>query len=104
MTDSPYAARPWLQHYDYWVPPHLTYPKRPLTEILAATTIDLPDRPATAFLGAQLTFQQIKDRADGFAAALARLGVAKGDRVGIMLPNCPQYIIAAFAALRLGAI
>ena len=101
---SPYAARPWLEHYDYWVRPHLTYPRRALTEILDTAAVDLPDRPATAFLGAELTFQQIKDRSDPFAAALAGLGIAKGDRVGIMLPNCPQYIVAAFAVLRLGAI
>ena len=101
---SPYASRPWLEHYDYWVRPHLTYPRRALTEILDTAAVDLPDRPATAFLGAELTFQQIKDRSDPFAAALAGLGIAKGDRVGIMLPNCPQYIVAAFAVLRLGAI
>jgi len=104
-TPAPsYAARPWLQHYDYWVRPCMTYPERPLSEILAATAIDIPDRPATVFLGGELTFQQIKSRSDKLALALARLGIAKGDRVGIMLPNCPQYIIAAFAALRLGAI
>ncbi len=101
---SPYADRPWLRHYDYWVPPHMTYPGRPLYEILATAAVDLPDRPATAFLGAQLTFAQLKQRADSLAAALARLGIAKGDRVGIMLPNCPQYIVATFAVLRLGAI
>jgi long-chain acyl-CoA synthetase len=96
--------RPWLAHYDYWVPPHLTYPERPLWEILDAASIDVPDRPATAFLGATLTYRDIKHRSDWLAAALDRLGVAKGDRVGIMLPNCPQYVIAAFAVLRLGAI
>ena len=68
------------------------------------TAVDVPDRPATQFLGAQLTFLDLKQRSDALAAALARLGIAKGDRVGIMLPNCPQYIIAAFAILRLGAI
>jgi len=101
---SPYASRPWLQHYDYWVRPHMTYPRRPLAEILATTAVELPDRPATAFLGAELTFQEIKDRADACAAALARFGIVKGDRVGVMLPNCPQYIVAAFAVFRLGAI
>jgi long-chain acyl-CoA synthetase len=101
---SPFAARPWQQHYDYWVRPTMTYPRRPLSDILAATTIDMPDRPATWFLGAQLTFLDIKHRADALGAALAQLGIAKGDRVGIMLPNCPQYAIAAFAVLRLGAI
>ena len=101
---SPYGSRPWLRHYDYWVSPHLNYPRRPLTYILDAVAVDLPDRPATAFWGAQLTFWQIKERADSLAIALAGLGVAKGDRVGIMLPNCPQYIIAAFGVLRLGAV
>ena len=96
--------RPWLRHYDYWVPPSLTYPQRPLTEILDTSAIDVADRPATAFLGAELTFRDIKVQSDAFAIALSELGVAKGDRVGIMLPNCPQYIVAAFAILRLGAI
>ena len=52
LTESPYAARPWLKHYDYWVRPHMTYPGRPLHEILATTAVEMPDAPATAFLGA----------------------------------------------------
>jgi long-chain acyl-CoA synthetase len=103
-TDSPYAARPWLRHYDYWVRPHMNYPERPLHEILSTTAVDIPDSPATAFLGATLTFSELKVRADRLATSLARLGITKGDRVGIMLPNCPQYIISAFAILRLGAV
>ena len=96
--------RPWLAHYDYWVPPSLTYPERPLWEILDTACVEIPDRPATAFLGATLTYRDIKIRSDWFAASLGRLGIEKGDRVGIMLPNCPQYMIAAFAVLRHGAI
>ncbi len=64
----------------------------------------MPDRVATSFFGAELTFIDLKRRADACAAALAELGIVKGDRVGIMLPNCPQYIIAAFGILRLGAV
>src|SRR5207248_2427488 len=71
---------------------------------LDASAIDVADRPATAFLGAELTFREIKRRSDRLAHALAALGLSKADRVGIMLPNCPQYIIAAFAILRLGAV
>jgi long-chain acyl-CoA synthetase len=82
----------------------MTYPGRPLYEILSTTAVETPDAPATAFLGATLTFREIKQRTDRLAAALVRLGVVNGDRVGIMLPNCPQYIVAAFATLRLGAI
>jgi long-chain acyl-CoA synthetase len=103
-TGSPYAARPWLTHYDYWVQPHLSYPGRPLADILNITAVGHPDRPATQFLGAQLTFLDLKRGADALAVSLARLGIVKGDRVGIMLPNCPQYIIAAFAILRIGAV
>jgi long-chain acyl-CoA synthetase len=97
-------SRPWHAHYDYWVRPHLNYPRRPLTDILRIAAADVPDRPATAFLGTQLTFAEVKERADKFATALARMGVKQGDRVGVMLPNCPQYIIAVFGILRVGAI
>ena len=102
--ESVYPSRPWLRHYDYWVPLHLTYPGRPLSDILDWVAVDLPAGRATAFLGAELTFLEIKVQSDKLATALARLGVVKGDRIGIMLPNCPQYIVAAFAILRLGAI
>ena len=83
--ESPYSARPWLNHYDYWVRPHMNYPRRPLHEILRITAVEVPQRPATAFLGAQLTFSQIKEQSDKLATALSRLGIAKSDRVGIML-------------------
>jgi long-chain acyl-CoA synthetase len=101
---SPYAARPWKAHYDYWVQPYMNYPRRPLGEILRLTAADVPDRPATAFLGAHLTWAEIRKLSDRLATALARSGISKGDRVGIMLPNCPQYVIAAFAILRIGGI
>lgn len=103
VTKSAYGARPWLDHYNYWVPAHMNYPRRPLHEILRLAASEVPERPATAFLGAHLTYGEIKEQADKFATALARLGIKQGDRVGIMLPNCPQYLVAAFAVLRLGA-
>ncbi|PYR12830.1 MAG: long-chain fatty acid--CoA ligase [Acidobacteria bacterium] len=102
--ESPYAARPWQKHYDYWVRSNLSYPGRPLADILSITAVERPDRPATQFLGAQLTYLDLKRRADALAASLARIGIVKGDRVAVMLPNCPQYIFSAFAVLRLGAI
>ena len=102
--ESPYAARPWLRHYDYWVRPTLSYPGRSLGDILGISAVERPDQVATQFLGAQLTYLQLKQHADELAASLARLGIVKGDRVGIMLPNCPQYIFSAFAILRLGGI
>ena len=101
---SPYAARPWEKHYDYWVRPHMSYPGRPLGDILTLTAVHRPDKVATHFLGAELTYRDLKLRSDALAASLAGMGIVKGDRVAIMLPNCPQYIIAAFAILRLGAV
>jgi long-chain acyl-CoA synthetase len=82
----------------------MTYPGRPLADILALTAVHRPEKVATHFLGAELTFLDLKRRSDALAASLAGLGIVKGDRVGIMLPNCPQYIIAAFAILQLGAV
>ncbi len=82
----------------------MTFPGRPLTDILASTAIDMPEGKATSFLGATLTFLELKRRSDALAAALVDLGIRQGDRVGIMLPNCPQYVITTFAILRIGAI
>ncbi len=104
MTPPSVRPRPWLDHYDYWVPAHTNYPRRPLYEILRRATAEGRDLPCTTFLGADLTFGEIKERVDRLATALARHGIAKGDRVGIMLPNCPPYVIGVFAVLRLGAI
>jgi len=58
--ESPYAARPWRRHYDYWVRANLSYPGRSLSDILNLTAIERPDCPATQFLGAQLTFLELK--------------------------------------------
>ncbi len=104
MADPVSVTRPWLRHYDYWVPHHMSYPRRPLHEILDSAAVDVPDRPATAFFGATLTYAELKNLSDRLAAAFDGMGLVKGDRVGIMLPNCPQYLIAAFAVLRHGAI
>jgi long-chain acyl-CoA synthetase len=103
-SSSPYTAKPWLNHYNFWIPAHMNYPRRPLHEILKITACEIPDRPATVFLGKQLTFSELKKQTDQFAMVLDRLGIKHGDRLGIMLPNCPQYLVATFAAFRLGAI
>jgi long-chain acyl-CoA synthetase len=106
--------RPWLQHYDYWIRPGMNYPRRPLYEILRHAAAVGPDLTAITFLlpataGApplrsDVTYEELKSRVDRLATALAQRGIVKGDRVGIMLPNCPQYVIAVFAVLRLGAV
>jgi long-chain acyl-CoA synthetase len=101
---SPYAAKPWLKHYDYWVPEVANFARQPIYQILNLAAAQFNDRPAIVFLDAKLSFGELKQQADKLATALTRLGVGKGDRVGIMLPNCPQYLISFFAIVRLGAI
>ena len=103
-STSPYAAKPWTKRYDYWVPQDATFPTQSIYHTLNVAATYYRDRPATAFLGAKLTFHELKVQADKLATALVQLGIVKGDRVGVMLPNCPQYIISFYAITRLGAI
>lgn len=104
QTGSPYAAKPWLENYDYWVPERTNFARQPLYQMLNLAVAQFFDRPATIFQNADLSFGEMKQQADRLAAALSRLGIGKGDRVGVMLPNCPQYLVSFFAIVRLGAI
>jgi long-chain acyl-CoA synthetase len=99
-----YTQKPWLKHYDFWVPDEMNFPRQPVHQILDLSALQFGDRPAVAFRNTQLTYGEIKVLVDRLATALAGLGIIKGDRVGIMLPNCPQYLISFFAIVRLGAI
>ena len=85
------------------MPHHTNYPRRPLYEILRRSAAEGHELTALSFLGADMTFGTLKNHADRLATALALRGIVKGDRVGVMLPNCPQYVIGVFAVLRLGA-
>ena len=104
--------KPWLKHYDEGVPATIDYPRIPLDQFLADAAAKHPDHTATIFgaavgsrvMDAQLTYRQLNDAANRFAAGLQGMGVKKGDRVAIMLPNCPQFIIAAYGTWRIGGI
>jgi long-chain acyl-CoA synthetase len=97
------AGRPWTRHYDTGVPTTLTYPRIALTEILRTTAAESPQAVATIFFGAERTYRSLYRDARRFAAGLQRLGVRKGDRVAVMLPNCPQFLVAFWGALEAGA-
>ena len=101
---SPYAARPWLKHYDYWVRPHMTYPGRPLYEILSTTAVEMPDAQATAFLGATLTFGEIKQRTDRLAAALRAARRRQGRSRRHHAAQLPAVHHRGVRHLRLGAV
>jgi long-chain acyl-CoA synthetase len=104
MPDPASIERTWLAAYPPGVPASYDYPAVPLTRFLDDAAKDFPETEAVHFLGYSLTYRQLLDKVDRFAAALSALGVGKGDRVGIILPNCPQHVVAIFAALRIGAI
>ena len=93
----------WLRHYDPGVPSSLDYPRVPLFRLLEQSADRFPDRIATSFFGATLTYRELDGLANRFAHALRDLGIAKGDRVGLLLPNCPQFVICYYGALKAGA-
>ncbi len=101
---SPYAARPWLASYPPGVPADYDFPEVPLTRLLDDAAASFPSRVALAFSGLTMTYRELRDAADHLASGLAGLGVRKGDRVSVVLPNCPQNVLTVFAVLRLGGI
>ena len=96
---------PWLAHYDPGVPTTLApYPNRTLVDYVAENARARPDSPALLFKGARVTYGELDRLSDACASAFAALGITRGDRVGLLLPNCPQFFIAQFGAWKLGAI
>src|SRR5579859_6856262 len=105
MTDSGgYSARVWRRWYAPGVIERVNVPDIALTQLLYDAAEEFPRRKALAFLGRTMTYRALADAVDRFAIALSDLGVCKGDRVALILPNCPQNVIAFFAALRIGAV
>lgn len=96
--------RPWLGSYDPKVPAHLEYETLPLFKYLDRAAARYPQRTALAFQNLRLGYAQLKDQAETVAANLQRLGVVKGDRVAIMLPNLPQTVIAYWGVLKAGGV
>ncbi len=96
--------KPWLRFYEPHVPEHIEYPELVLPDVLERTAQKHAERPAMIFKGARITYGGFNRAVNHFAAALQRLGVHKGNRVAIRLPNCPQFPIAYYATLRSGGI
>jgi len=82
----------------------VTYPTITLPELLEQTAAKSPDATALIYFGTAISYRQLQEQVDRLAAGLQALGVAKGDRVALMMPNCPQFVISYFGALRAGAI
>ena len=103
-AEAAYDARPWLAFYPEDVPADFDFPRVPLTHLLDDAAATFPAAVAVSSEGAQLTYSELRDRVDRLAGGLAGLGVGVGDRVAVLLPNCPQHVISFFAVLRLGAV
>ncbi|NEX78404.1 AMP-binding protein [Bacillus thermocopriae] len=98
-------VKPWLKNYPKEIPPTLEYSSEPVQHYLTNAANKYPDKVALHFLGKELTYQQLYEAAQYFAGYLqANLGIEKGDRVAIMLPNCPQNVISFFGVLFAGGI
>jgi long-chain acyl-CoA synthetase len=101
----PAALSPWLERYDQGVPRTLEpYPNRTLLSFVTEAAAQRPEHPALLFKGNRITYGEIERLSNSFAAGLATVGVTKGDRVALILPNCPQFVIALVGAWKAGAV
>jgi len=102
--NNPTSHRPWLNHYEADVPDTIDYPSVPLTHFLTESAGRAPDHPALLFYGRPTTYRDLKAQVNQFSRAMLGLGLRKGDRVAIMLPNVPQCVIAYYGALKVGMV
>src|SRR5512143_3426874 len=94
----------WLKHYDPDVPAHLDYPHIPIYRLLDDTAARYPRKACARFFGKPFAYRQIRELSDRCAAGFRRLGIRKGDRIALLRPNAPQYLIAYYGALKVGAV
>jgi long-chain acyl-CoA synthetase len=103
-TSNPYSSKPWLAAYAPGVPHEIGEVTETLSDMIEASVKKYGKAPALEFFGAVTTYRQLGEQIERAAEGLCRLGVQKGDRVALILPNCPQHVVAFYAVLRLGAI
>ncbi|MFO7795356.1 MAG: long-chain fatty acid--CoA ligase [Promethearchaeia archaeon] len=104
MSENPYVEKPWLKHYDKEVPHHIDYPEINIKEFLDSAAKDFGRNTAIWFMKNKISYKDFKDIADRLATALVNLGVKKGDRVAIMLPNFPQFLFSFYGIQKAGGI
>jgi long-chain acyl-CoA synthetase len=98
-----YEARPWLKWYLPGVPTDVVVEEKSVVDTFNETTDKWKDKTAIVFYGRKMSFKELRDQADRFAAALHDMGVKKGDKIALLLLNSPQFIIAYIGALKAGA-
>jgi long-chain acyl-CoA synthetase len=98
-------AKPWIRHYDKGVPHTLhPYPEKTLVDVLRDSAEEQPRHPAMYFKGAALSYVELERQSDALAGALLSLGLGKGDRIALIMPNSPQLLISEFGVWKAGAI
>jgi long-chain acyl-CoA synthetase len=102
--ESIYQSKPWLKSYEKGVPEAIRYEEICMPDILDRTAKQFPEKTALIFQGFTLSFRQLKDMVDRFAACLTAFGVKQGDAVALLLPNVIPCVVAYFAILKIGAI
>ena len=100
----PLAHRPWLKNYSSWTARDIELPETSLSHLIDEAVRTVPHKVALEFFGATTTYAELGDQIERAAEGLRVAGVQAGDRVALILPNCPQHIAAFYAILRLGAI
>ncbi|BDV31769.1 long-chain-fatty-acid--CoA ligase [Microbacterium terricola] len=103
-TAHPYDAKPWLPAYAPGVPAEIDEVSQTLTDMIETSVAARAKKPALVFFGATTAYRELGETIERAAEGLRRLGVQPGDRVALVLPNCPQHVAAFYAILRLGAI
>ena len=98
-----YASKPWLKYYPKGVPETVDIPNVSVPDLFNQVAEKYGKKTVLIFYGKEISYTKLKELVDRFATALADLGVKKGDTIALYLLNCPQYVIAYFAALRIGA-
>ena len=96
-------AKPWLRFYPKDVAPSIKYPSTPVQSLLEGSARRFPNRHALSFQGRNITYFELNRLADSFAVSLASMGIAKGSRVALILPNSPQFVICFYGILKSGA-
>ena len=99
-----FKEKPWLNFYEPHVPESIDYRQETLQVILEEMAHKHPDHPVMIFKDRAVSYRDFNTTVDRFAAALQQMGVKKGDRVALHLLNCPQFPIAYYAILRIGAV
>jgi long-chain acyl-CoA synthetase len=97
-------SRPWLLHYGQETPHTIAIPRVSLPSLLDSAARRFPNRPATIFEGARLSYRRLMQESNRFANALRSLGIDKGERIILLLPNLPQMVISFFGTLKAGAV